>query len=108
MNDQRDSAGGIERPTGVAPAEPTFGSDVVAATLRALGIPYVALNPGSSYRGLHDSLVNFLGNTAPQMLLCLHEEHAADGAGVCQAGCRPAGSTARRAARADRHRAILA
>src|SRR5207249_3156400 len=76
MNDQRDSAGGIERPTGVAPAEPTFGSDVVAATLRALGIPYVALNPGSSYRGLHDSLVNFLGNTAPQMLLCLHEEHA--------------------------------
>src|SRR5438093_4753666 len=76
MNDQRDSAGGIERPTGVAPAEPTFGSDVVAATLGALGIPYVALNPGSSYRGLHDSLVNFLGNTAPQMLLCLHEEHA--------------------------------
>src|SRR5947199_6067366 len=76
MNDQRDSAGGIERPTGVAPAEPTFGSDVVAATLRALGIPYVAINPGSSYRGLHDSLVNFLGNTAPQMLLCLHEEHA--------------------------------
>src|SRR5437899_1508055 len=76
MNDQRDSAGGIERPTGVAPADPTFGSDVVAATLRALGIPYVAINPGSSYRGLHDSLVNFLGNTAPQMLLCLHEEHA--------------------------------
>src|SRR5438093_4265424 len=76
MNDQRDSAGGIERPTGVAPAEPTFGSDVVAATLRSLAIPYVALNPGSSYRGLHDSLVNFLGNTAPQMLLCLHEEHA--------------------------------
>src|SRR5437762_1924749 len=76
MNDQRDSAGGIERPTGIAPAEPAFGSDVVAATLRALGIPYVALNPGSSYRGLHDSLVNFLGNTAPQMLLCLHEEHA--------------------------------
>ncbi|HEY3180426.1 MAG TPA: thiamine pyrophosphate-dependent enzyme [Casimicrobiaceae bacterium] len=76
MNDQRDSAGGIERPIGVAPAEPMFGSDVVAATLRSLDIPYVALNPGSSYRGLHDSLVNFLGNTAPQMLLCLHEEHA--------------------------------
>ena len=39
-------------------------------------IPYVALNPGASYRGLHDSLVNHLGNAAPQMLLCLHEEHA--------------------------------
>jgi thiamine pyrophosphate-dependent acetolactate synthase large subunit-like protein len=43
---------------------------------RALGIRYVALNPGASFRGLHDSLVNHLGNEAPQMLLCLHEEHA--------------------------------
>src|SRR5437868_2227480 len=76
MNDQRNSAGGIERPAGVECAEPAFGSDAVAATLRSLAIPYVALNPGSSYRGLHDSLANFLGNTAPQMLLCLHEEHA--------------------------------
>ena len=37
---------------------------------------FIALNPGASYRGLHDSLVNHLGNEAPQMLLCLHEEHA--------------------------------
>ena len=32
--------------------------------------------PGSSYRGLHDSIVNYLGNTRPRMLLCLHEESA--------------------------------
>src|SRR5260221_570408 len=44
--------------------------------LRELDLPYVALNPGASYRGLHDSLVNLLGNRDPQMLLCLHEEHA--------------------------------
>src|SRR5438105_10280217 len=44
--------------------------------LRAMGIPYLALNPGASYRGLHDSLVNYLGNERPQMLLCLHEESA--------------------------------
>ena len=44
--------------------------------LRALDIPYIALNPGASYRGLHDSIVNYLGNAAPQMLLCLHEENA--------------------------------
>jgi hypothetical protein len=44
--------------------------------LRALQIPYIALNPGASYRGLHDSIVNFLGNETPQMLLCLHEESA--------------------------------
>jgi thiamine pyrophosphate-dependent acetolactate synthase large subunit-like protein len=53
-----------------------WGSDVVAEVLRALDIPYIALNPGASYRWLHDSLVNYLGNRSPQMLLCLHDETA--------------------------------
>ena len=53
-----------------------WGSDVIADMLRALDVQYVALNPGSSFRGLHDSLVNHLHNQSPQMLLCLHEEHA--------------------------------
>ncbi|HEU5274964.1 MAG TPA: thiamine pyrophosphate-dependent enzyme [Xanthobacteraceae bacterium] len=66
----------IERPTPAGTNAPGFGSDVVAETLRDLDIPYIALNPGASYRGLHDSLVNHLGNAAPQMLLCLHEEAA--------------------------------
>jgi thiamine pyrophosphate-dependent acetolactate synthase large subunit-like protein len=55
---------------------PEWGSDVVAEVLRATGAPYLALNPGASFRGLHDSLVNHLGNADPQMILCLHEEHA--------------------------------
>jgi len=66
----------IERPHPAGTNAPGFGSDVVAETLRDLDIPYIALNPGASYRGLHDSLVNHLGNAAPQMLLCLHEEAA--------------------------------
>src|ERR1700704_745531 len=66
----------IERPLPSGANAAAFGSDVVAETLRALDIPFIALNPGSSYRGLHDSLVNYLGNVQPQMLLCLHEEHA--------------------------------
>jgi thiamine pyrophosphate-dependent acetolactate synthase large subunit-like protein len=67
----------FERPANLTPTNaPGFGSDVVADTLRALEIPYIALNPGASYRGLHDSIVNFLGNETPQMLLCLHEESA--------------------------------
>lgn len=53
-----------------------WGSDAIADMLRALGVPYVVLNPGASFRGLHDSLVNHLGNADPQMLLVLHEEHA--------------------------------
>lgn len=53
-----------------------WGSDAIAAMLRALDVPFLALNPGASYRGLHDSIVNYLGNERPQMLLCLHEESA--------------------------------
>jgi thiamine pyrophosphate-dependent acetolactate synthase large subunit-like protein len=53
-----------------------YGSDPMAAMLRALGFTYIALTPGASFRGLHDSLVNYLGNERPQMLLCIHEEHA--------------------------------
>src|ERR1051325_2552227 len=66
----------IERPLPSGANAPAFGSDVVADTLRALDIPWIALNPGASFRGLHDSLVNYLGNRDPQMLLCLHEESA--------------------------------
>ena len=65
----------IERPV-EGSGDGVWGSDVVGAMLRALGVAYVALNPGASFRGLHDSLVNHLGNERPQMLLCLHEEHA--------------------------------
>jgi thiamine pyrophosphate-dependent acetolactate synthase large subunit-like protein len=67
----------LDRPVNLtAENAPGWGSDVVADTLRALKIPYIALNPGASYRGLHDSIVNYLGNETPQMLLCLHEEVA--------------------------------
>ena len=53
-----------------------WGSDVIADLLRALEFPYIALTPGASFRGLHDSLVNYLGNTRPELLLCVHEESA--------------------------------
>ena len=66
----------LDRPIPAGVNAAGFGSDVAADALRALDIPYIALNPGASYRGLHDSLVNYLGNTRPQMLLCLHEENA--------------------------------
>jgi thiamine pyrophosphate-dependent acetolactate synthase large subunit-like protein len=57
-------------------ASPGFGSDAIAELLRALDFDYIALTPGASFRGLHDSLVNYLGNTKPKILLCVHEEHA--------------------------------
>lgn len=59
-----------------SPIEQWWGSDAIAALLRQFDIPYACLNPGSSFRGLHDSLVNYNGNRDPQIVLCLHEEHA--------------------------------
>jgi len=73
--------------------ELAWGSDVAAAMLRHLGVEYVAMNPGASYRGLHDSLVNYLGNEAPKMLLCLHEDHVVSIAhGYAKATDRPMGA----------------
>jgi acetolactate synthase I/II/III large subunit len=63
-----------EGPDGDVPVE--WGSDALAELLGRLDLRYVALVPGSSYRGLHDSLVNYAGNRDPRMLVCLHEEHA--------------------------------
>ena len=71
-----DPIAALDRPIPAGVNAAGFGSDVAADALRALDIPYIALNPGASYRGLHDSLVNYLGNQRPQMLLCLHEESA--------------------------------
>lgn len=56
-------------------ARPKYGSDFVVDLLRALGIEYVAFNPGASFRGLHDSLVNY-GNGGPGIITCVHEEIA--------------------------------
>lgn len=67
----------VERPADAADtADPAFASDLVVDLLRQLGVRYLPLNPGSSFRGLHDSVVNHGGNHDPQLLLCLHEEIA--------------------------------
>jgi len=53
-----------------------FGSDSIAELLRSYDIPYLPMTPGASFRGLHDSIVNHLGNSSPELLICIHEEHA--------------------------------
>jgi thiamine pyrophosphate-dependent acetolactate synthase large subunit-like protein len=74
----------IDRPENLGKPQMKWGSDVVAEVTRRLDLKYIALVPGASYRGFHDSIVNYLGNSNPQMVICLHEEHAvsiADGYG---------------------------
>jgi thiamine pyrophosphate-dependent acetolactate synthase large subunit-like protein len=66
----------LEVPNHTGTPTVTWGSDAVAAMLKALDLPYITLNPGASYKGFHDSLVNYLGNENPKMMVCLHEESA--------------------------------
>ncbi len=59
----------------VNPAKERWASDVIVDLLHAYELPHAALNPGASYRGLHDSIVNY-GKNRPTMMLCQHEETA--------------------------------
>ncbi len=67
-----------------------YGSDIVVDLLVEAGIEHVALNPGASFRGIHDSLVHADG--APELVLCLHEAVAVAAAqGYAKAAGRPMG-----------------
>src|SRR5438093_1273230 len=66
----------LDRIEGKPDQNVAWGSDIPAQMLRRFGIPFISLNPGASYRGFHDSLVNHLGNENPGIVLCLHEDHS--------------------------------
>src|SRR6202011_4307896 len=50
------------------------GSDFMVDVIKSLGIEYICSNPGSSFRGLHESLINYGGNKNPEFITCCHEE----------------------------------
>src|SRR6185503_15626786 len=50
------------------------GSDFMLDVIKSLGFEYVAANPGSTFRALHESIINYGGNQAPELLTCCHEE----------------------------------
>ena len=57
-------------------AEAEYGSDLICDLLQAMRFEHVMLTPGSSFRGLHDSLVNHTRNATPEIILCGAEEIA--------------------------------
>jgi acetolactate synthase-1/2/3 large subunit len=50
------------------------GSDYMVDVIKALGFEYICANPGSSFRGLHESIINYGGNRMPELITCCHEE----------------------------------
>ena len=68
-----------------------YGSDVMVDAMRAMNLPYLSLNPGATFRGLHDSLVNYASDEM-QMIECPHEKIAVGVAhGYAKASGRPMG-----------------
>src|ERR1700722_20133619 len=59
--------------SGVLTADRT-GSDFMVDVLKSIGFEYVCANPGSSFRGIHESIVNYGGNKKPEFITCCHEE----------------------------------
>jgi len=52
------------------------GSDFMVDVIKSLDIEYLPSNPASSFRALHESLINYGGNKKPEFLTCTHEESA--------------------------------
>jgi len=52
------------------------GSDFMVDVIKSLGFEYVCANPGSSFRGIHESIINYGGNKSPEFITCCHEESA--------------------------------
>src|SRR5262249_3472046 len=52
------------------------GGDFMVDVFKTLDIDYLAMNWASSFRGLHEAIVNYGGNRKPEILTCPHEEIA--------------------------------
>ena len=50
------------------------GADCMVDIVKAIGLEYICANPGSSFRALHEAIVNYGGNTKPELITCCHEE----------------------------------
>jgi len=68
------------------------GSDYMVDVIKATGIEYIASNPGSSFRSLQESIINYGGNKKPEFLTCMHEESSVAMAhGYAKAAGKPMG-----------------
>ena len=91
--DNAEASRGSGRPSEKIIARP--GSDFMVDVIKATGIEYIASNPGSSFRSLQESIVNYGGNRKPEFLTCMHEESSVAMAhGYAKAAGQPMGMMA--------------
>jgi acetolactate synthase-1/2/3 large subunit len=91
-SDQLAQANSEQLAVGLGPEDkPSFGSDFMIDVMKSLDLDYVFSNPGSSFLGLHESIVTYGGNEKPEFITCMHEESAAAMAnGYYKAALKPA------------------
>ncbi len=70
------AAAEVGTPQALPSAQVPDGSDFMVDVIKTLNIDYLPSNPASSFRGLHESLINYGKNTKPEFLTCTHEESA--------------------------------
>ena len=74
--DARVAAAEVGTPKEMAKDNGAAGSDFMVDVIKTLDIEYLPCNPASSFRGIHESLINYGGNKKPEFLTCAHEESA--------------------------------
>ncbi len=85
----REAESGTPRATEILTTDRP-GADFMVDVLKSIGFEYICANPGSSFRGLQESITNYGGNTAPEFITCCHEESAvAMGHGYAKAEGKP-------------------
>ena len=91
----RPAAGAAQQTPGAASeaevlTTDTCGSDYMVDVIKSLGFEYVCANPGSSFRGLQESIINYGGNRSPEFITNCHEESSvAMGHGYFKAEGKP-------------------
>src|SRR6058998_2993157 len=64
----------VQQPDAESLTTDRCGADCMVDVIKAIGLEYICANPGSSFRGLHEAIVNYGGNTKPELITCCHEE----------------------------------
>jgi acetolactate synthase I/II/III large subunit len=76
MSKRRSNAVSRAGPRNIEGKRPEYVSDAIIRLMKDFGVEYVAFNPGATFRAIHDSIVNYGGNTNPEIVLCCHENVA--------------------------------
>jgi acetolactate synthase I/II/III large subunit len=73
---QPNPAAEVAPPSQDPVTQTSSGGDFMVDVLKSLDFEYIALNPASSFRGLQEAIINYGGNSRPELITCTHEEIA--------------------------------